>query len=317
MTKQDLRIIYMGTPDFAVGPLKTLVESGFNIVAVVTGMDKPQGRGRKIQPTPVKEFAVEHNIPVLQPEKLKNPEFIEELKSYKADLQIVVAFRMLPEVVWDMPKMGTFNLHAALLPQYRGAAPLNWAVINGEKKTGVTTFMLDKDIDTGRIMLQREVEILPADNVGTVHDKLMIVGQDLVKETVEKLLEGNMKFIDQDSLIGKDTQLKHAPKIFKEDCRINFENDAESIHNLVRGLSPYPAAFTTINVKGKTMNLKVFETEVEITDNHDVPGTLKTDNKTFAKISCKNGWIYLSDVQLEGKKRIKIIEFLRGINLEN
>ncbi len=307
----------MGTPDFAVGPLKTLVESGFNVVAVVTGMDKPQGRGRKIQPTPVKEFAVEHNIPVLQPEKLKNPEFIEELKSYKADLQVVVAFRMLPEVVWDMPKMGTFNLHAALLPQYRGAAPLNWAVINGEKKTGVTTFMLDKDIDTGRIMLQREVEILPADNVGTVHDKLMIVGQDLVKETVEKLLEGNMKFIDQDSLIGKDTELKHAPKIFKEDCRINFENDAESIHNLVRGLSPYPAAFTTITVKGKTMNLKVFETEVEITDNHDVPGTLKTDNKTFAKISCKNGWIYLSDVQLEGKIRMKIIEFLRGINLEN
>ncbi len=317
MTKQDLRIIYMGTPDFAVGPLKTLVESGFNVVAVVTGMDKPQGRGRKIQPTPVKEFAVEHNIPVLQPEKLKNPEFIEELKSYKADLQVVVAFRMLPEVVWDMPKMGTFNLHAALLPQYRGAAPLNWAVINGEKKTGVTTFMLDKDIDTGRIMLQREVEILPADNVGTVHDKLMIVGQDLVKETVEKLLEGNMKFIDQDSLIGKDTQLKHAPKIFKEDCRINFENDAESIHNLVRGLSPYPAAFTTINVKGKEMGLKVFECEAEECENHEIPGKLITDNKKFAKISCKNGYIYLTDVQLEGKKRMKIIEFLRGINLEN
>lgn len=317
MTKQDLRIIYMGTPDFAVGPLKTLVESGFNVVAVVTGMDKPQGRGRKIQPTPVKEFAVEHNIPVLQPEKLKNPDFLDQLKAYNADLQVVVAFRMLPEVVWNMPKMGTFNLHAALLPQYRGAAPINWAVINGEKKTGVTTFMLDKDIDTGKIMLQQEVAIEDTDTVGTVHDKLMLIGQDLVKETVEKLLEGNMKFIDQDSLIGKGTQLKHAPKIFKDDCRINFENDAESIHNLVRGLSPYPAAFTTINVKGKMMGLKVFETKTEITDNHEVAGTLKTDNKTFAKISCKNGWIYLTDVQLEGKKRMKIVEFLRGINLEN
>ena len=317
MTKQDLRIIYMGTPDFAVGPLKTLVESGFNVVAVVTGMDKPQGRGRKIQPTPVKEFAVEHNIPVLQPEKLKNPDFLDQLKAYNADLQVVVAFRMLPEVVWNMPKMGTFNLHAALLPQYRGAAPINWAVIIGEKKTGVTTFMLDKDIDTGKIMLQQEVAIEDTDTVGTVHDKLMLIGQDLVKETVEKLLEGNMKFIDQDSLIGKGTQLKHAPKIFKDDCRINFENDAESIHNLVRGLSPYPAAFTTINVKGKMMGLKVFETKTEITDNHEVAGTLKTDNKTFAKISCKNGWIYLTDVQLEGKKRMKIVEFLRGINLEN
>lgn len=317
MTKQDLRIIYMGTPDFAVGPLKTLVDNGFNVVAVVTGMDKPQGRGRKIQPTPVKEFAVEHNIPVLQPEKLKNPEFLEELKSYKADLQVVVAFRMLPEVVWDMPEMGTFNLHAALLPQYRGAAPLNWAVINGEKKTGVTTFMLDKDIDTGKIMLQKEVAIEDNDTVGTVHDKLMLVGQDLVVETVEKLIEGNMTFIDQDSLISKETVLKHAPKIFKEDCRINFDNDAETIKNLVRGLSPYPAAFTTINVKDKTMNLKVFEVETEITDNHEVPGTLKSDNKKFAKISCKNGYIYLTDVQLEGKKRMKIIEFLRGINLEN
>ncbi len=317
MTKQDLRIIYMGTPDFAVGPLKTLVESGFNIVAVVTGMDKPQGRGRKIQPTPVKEFAVEHNIPVLQPEKLKNPEFVEELRSYKADLQIVVAFRMLPEVVWDMPKMGTFNLHAALLPQYRGAAPLNWAVINGEKKTGVTTFLLDKDIDTGRIMLQKEVAIEDNDTVGTVHDKLMLVGQDLVVETVEKLIDGSMKFVDQDSLIGKDTILKHAPKIFKEDCRINFENDGDTIRNLVRGLSPYPAAFTTINVKGKEMGLKVFECEVEKCQNHEIPGKLITDNKKFAKISCKNGYIYLTDIQLEGKKRMKIIEFLRGINLEN
>jgi len=307
----------MGTPDFAVGPLKTLVDNGFNIVAVVTGMDKPQGRGRKIQPTPVKEYAVEHNIPVLQPEKLKNPEFVEELRSYKADLQVVVAFRMLPEVVWDMPRMGTFNLHAALLPQYRGAAPLNWAVINGEKKTGVTTFMLDKDIDTGRIMLQKEVVIEDDDTVGTVHDKLMLVGQDLVVETVEKLIEGKMKFVDQDSLINKETELRHAPKIFKEDCRINFDNDAETIRNLVRGLSPYPAAFTNIPVKGKMMNLKVFEAKTEITENHEVAGTLKTDNKTFAKISCKNGYIYLTDVQLEGKKRMKIIEFLRGINLEN
>ena len=317
MTKQDLRIIYMGTPDFAVSPLKALIDNGFNIVAVVTGADKPQGRGRKIIPTPVKEFAVEHGIPVLQPEKLKDPAFVEQLRSYKADLQIVVAFRMLPEIVWAMPKLGTFNLHAALLPQYRGAAPINWAVINGETMTGVTTFFIDKDIDTGRIMLQREVPITDSDNCGTIHDKLMETGSELVVETVDRLIANDMKPIEQESLIKPGTTLKHAPKIFKEDCRLDFNKDATTIRNLIRGLSPYPAAFTTIKVKGKEMSLKVFAADVETTDNHPAPGSLEIDNKNFLKIYSQNGWLYFTDVQLEGKKRMKIVEFLRGINLEN
>ena len=258
-----MRIIYMGTPDFAVAPLKTLVDSGFNVVAVVTGEDKPQGRGRKVLPTPVKEFALEHGIPVLQPAKLKDEAFLAELKSFNADLQVVVAFRMLPEVVWAMPKLGTFNLHAALLPQYRGAAPINWAVINGETKTGVTTFFLDKDIDTGRIMLKQEVDILPEDNAGTIHDKLMVVGSELVKKTVEMILSGDVKTVAQSELISSDTVLKPAPKIFKEDCRLDFSKDGISIKNLVRGLSPYPAAFTTLKIKDKEMNVKVFEVGFE------------------------------------------------------
>ena len=307
----------MGTPDFAVAPLKALIDNAFNVVAVVTGADKPQGRGRKIIPTPVKEFAVEHGIPVLQPEKLKDPAFVEQLRSYNADLQIVVAFRMLPEIVWAMPRLGTFNLHAALLPQYRGAAPINWAVINGETMTGVTTFFIDKDIDTGRIMLQREVPITDDDNCGTIHNKLMETGSALVVETVDRLIANDMKPIEQESLIKPGTILKHAPKIFKEDCRLDFNKDAVNIRNLIRGLSPYPAAFTTIKVKGKEMTLKVFAADVETTDNHPAPGSLETDNKNFFKISCQNGWLYLTDVQLEGKKRMKIVEFLRGINLEN
>ncbi|MBP5368544.1 MAG: methionyl-tRNA formyltransferase [Bacteroidales bacterium] len=315
MTKQQLRIIYMGTPEFAVAPLQTLVEQGFNIVAVVTVPDKPQGRGRKIAPSPVKEYAVEHNIPVLQPEKLKNPEFLDELKSYNADLQIVVAFRMLPEVVWAMPKYGTFNLHAALLPQYRGAAPINWAIINGETKTGVTTFLLDKDIDTGRIIIQREIPILPEDNIGTLYDKMMNIGKDVVVETVETIISGNYKSIPQDTLIKKDTVLRPAPKIFKDDCRLDFSKKGVELHNLVRGLSPYPAAFTTIKVNGKDLNLKVFETKPEPSANQQPAGTLVTDNKTFLKIACADGYLIINDLQLEGKKRMKVAEFLRGVKL--
>ena len=315
MTKQQLRIIYMGTPEFAVAPLQTLVEQGFNIVAVVTVPDKPQGRGRKIAPSPVKEYAVEHNIPVLQPEKLKNPEFLDELKSYNADLQIVVAFRMLPEVVWAMPKYGTFNLHAALLPQYRGAAPINWAIINGETKTGVTTFLLDKDIDTGRIIMQREIPILPEDNIGTLYDKMMNIGKDVVVETVETIISGNYKSIPQDTLIKKDTVLRPAPKIFKDDCRLDFSKKGVELHNLVRGLSPYPAAFTTIKVNGKDLNLKVFETKPEPSANQQPAGTLVTDNKTFLKIACADGYLIINDLQLEGKKRMKVAEFLRGVKL--
>lgn len=315
MTKQQLRIIYMGTPEFAVAPLQTLVEQGFNIVAVVTVPDKPQGRGRKIAPSPVKEYAVEHNIPVLQPEKLKNPEFLDELRSYNADLQIVVAFRMLPEVVWAMPKYGTFNLHAALLPQYRGAAPINWAIINGETKTGVTTFLLDKDIDTGRIIMQREIPILPEDNIGTLYDKMMNIGKDVVVETVETIISGNYKSIPQDTLIKKDTVLRPAPKIFKDDCRLDFSKKGVELHNLVRGLSPYPAAFTTIKVNDKDLNLKVFETKPEPSANLQPAGTIVTDNKTFLKIACADGYLIINDLQLEGKKRMKVAEFLRGVKL--
>ena len=305
----------MGTPDFAVAPLKTLVDSGFNVVAVVTGEDKPQGRGRKVLPTPVKEFAVEHGIPVLQPAKLKDEAFLAELKSFNADLQVVVAFRMLPEVVWAMPKLGTFNLHAALLPQYRGAAPINWAVINGETKTGVTTFFLDKDIDTGRIMLKQEVDILPEDNAGTIHDKLMVVGSELVKKTVEMILSGDVKTVAQSELISSDTVLKPAPKIFKEDCRLDFSKDGISIKNLVRGLSPYPAAFTTLKIKDKEMNVKVFEVGFEPDSSEKEVGKVITDNKNFIKISCQNGYIQLLDIQLEGKKRMKTEDFLRGVKL--
>ncbi len=315
MGKSELRIVYMGTPDFAVGPLKVLIERGFNVVAVVTGADKPQGRGRKIIPTPVKTFALEHNIPVLQPEKLKAPEFLEELKSYNADLQVVVAFRMLPEVVWAMPRFGTFNLHAALLPQYRGAAPINWAVINGETKTGVTTFFLDKDIDTGKIILQKEVDILPEDNAGTVHDKLMETGQELVSQTVEMILTGDIKALAQSELIASDTVLKPAPKIFKEDCKLDFSKGCESLKNLVRGLSPYPAAFTTINVKGKEMSLKVFEAVAEKAENVSEVGKIFTDNKNFIKISCSDGYLQLIDIQLEGKKRMSVKDFLRGVSI--
>ncbi len=310
-----MRIIYMGTPDFAVAPLKTLVDSGFNVVAVVTGEDKPQGRGRKVLPTPVKEFAVEHGIPVLQPAKLKDEAFLAELKSFNADLQVVVAFRMLPEVVWAMPKLGTFNLHAALLPQYRGAAPINWAVINGETKTGVTTFFLDKDIDTGRIMLKQEVDILPEDNAGTIHDKLMVVGSELVKKTVEMIISGDVKTVAQSELISSDTVLKPAPKIFKEDCRLDFSKDGISIKNLVRGLSPYPAAFTTLKIKDKEMNVKVFEVGFEPDSSGKEVGKVITDNKNFIKISCQNGYIQLLDIQLEGKKRMKTEDFLRGVKL--
>ena len=310
-----MRIIYMGTPDFAVAPLKTLVDSGFNVVAVVTGEDKPQGRGRKVLPTPVKQFAEEHNIPVLQPAKLKDEAFLAELKSYNADLQVVVAFRMLPEVVWAMPKLGTFNLHAALLPQYRGAAPINWAVINGETKTGVTTFFLDKDIDTGKIMLKQEVDILPEDNAGTLHDKLMVVGSELVKKTVEMITSGDVKTVAQSELIDENTVLKPAPKIFKEDCRLDFSKDGISIKNLVRGLSPYPAAFTTLKIKDKDMNVKVFEVGFEQDSSVKETGKIITDNKKFIKISCSNGYIQLLDIQLEGKKRMKTEEFLRGVKL--
>ena len=310
-----MRIVFMGTPEFAVESLKILVENKYNVVGVITMPDKPSGRGHKLQSSAVKLYAIEHNLPVLQPEKLKDESFLEELKSLNADLQIVVAFRMLPEVVWNMPKFGTFNLHGSLLPQYRGAAPINWAIMNGEKETGATTFFLTHEIDTGKIILQEKLKINEDDNAGTVHDKLMVIGAVLVKKTVDLLMEGKIEGIDQSQFVTSQSELKPAPKIFKETCELNFSSSVESIHNFVRGLSPYPAAWTEVqfpNQPEKTM-LKVYETEKE-PEVHDLPtGTLVTDGKKYAKIAVTNGFILLKSVQLAGKKRMDIGELLRGL----
>lgn len=305
-----MRIIFMGTPDFAVASLKALIEAGEEVVAVVTGPDKPAGRGQKLHESAVKKFAVSQNIPVLQPVKLRDPEFLAELKSFNADLQVVVAFRMLPELVWNMPEKGTINVHASLLPNYRGAAPINHAIINGEKKSGVTTFLLQHEIDTGNILFSTEVEILDNDNAGDLHDKLMLAGAELLIRTVNAIKKNDIHPIPQDSI---DTEsLKHAPKIFKEDCLINWENDSEKIYNLIRGLSPYPTAFTHID--GKV--LKIYESEI-IIEKHDLkPGTYISDGKNELKFATKDGFLKLLEIQIEGKKRMSVSDFLRGYRLE-
>lgn len=305
MTK--LRIIFMGTPEFAVSSLQKLVENGCNVVAVVTAPDKPAGRGLQLTPSPVKKYAVAQGIPVLQPEKLKNAEFLTELRSYQADLQVVVAFRMLPEMVWNMPSKGTFNLHASLLPQYRGAAPINWAIMNGETQTGVTTFFLNHEIDTGKIIFQEIEPIYPDDNVGTLYERLMHKGGNLVVKTVEAVEAGDYPQIPQSEV----KILRTAPKIFKETCEINWNQPATDIHNFVRGLSPYPAAWTTLNQK----MCKIFKTSVvddEISGT-DVP--YQTDNKTYLYFKTSAGCIAIEELQLEGKKRMGIEEFLRGYKL--
>lgn len=296
----------MGTPDFAVASLKALVESGCEVVAVITAPDKPSGRGLVMHETPVKKYAVSQGIPVLQPEKLKNSEFIEQLRSYQADLQIVVAFRMLPEVVWNMPKIGTFNLHGSLLPQYRGAAPINWAVINGESETGVTTFFIQHEIDTGNVIFAEKEPILPEDNAGTIHDKLMERGANLVVKTVRAIEAGNYQQIPQ----VMDVELKAAPKIFKETCQIDWNQSAEKIYNFVRGLSPYPAAWTLLNDK----SCKIYQTNIgsEIKDETIEVGNFKTDGKTYLDFRCADKWLQIKELQLEGKKRMGIEEFLRG-----
>jgi methionyl-tRNA formyltransferase len=313
MKGQELRIVFMGTPDFAVASLKALVDGGYNVVGVITAPDKPAGRGKKLTESAVKKYAVENNLNVLQPEKLKNPEFLDELKSLKADLQVVVAFRMLPEAVWNMPKLGTFNLHGSLLPQYRGAAPLNWAIINGETKTGVTTFLLDQKIDTGKILFKKEIAIWENDTVGTIHDSLMGIGADLVTETVDALADGNYKAIEQSEIMD-EAEIKHAPKIFKEDCKINWNDDVEQVRNLIRGLSPYPAAWSTLVHKesGKEITAKVFFA-MQVEDNKNTSaGTIESDGKNFVKVACKNGWLQITDLQLAGKKRMRVQDFLRG-----
>lgn len=317
MDKKDLRIVYMGTPDFAVESLKCLVEGGYNIVGVITMPDKPAGRGHKLQFSPVKQYAVEHGLRLLQPEKLKAPEFIEELRSLKADLQIVVAFRMLPEIVWNMPRLGTFNLHASLLPQYRGAAPINWAVINGETKTGITTFFLKHEIDTGEVIQQVEVPIADTDDVGTVHDKLMALGGKLVVETVDAILAGTIKSVPQENM-PVNGELKPAPKIFKETCHIDWSQPVKKVYDLIRGLSPYPAAWTELHAEGhEPTTVKIFETE-KVFEEHDIEyGKIITDNKTYLKVAVNGGFINVKSLQIAGKKRLATEELLRGYKIEN
>lgn len=316
MHPKDIRIVFMGTPDFAVESLKALVENGYKVMGVITAADKPAGRGRQLSESAVKKYAIEQGLNVLQPEKLKNPEFVTQLESLKADLQIVVAFRMLPEMVWNMPPLGTFNLHASLLPQYRGAAPLNWAIINGEKETGVTTFLLDQEIDTGRILFQEKISIGENDSVGDLHDRMMNVGASLVLKTVDALAQGGVEAVEQTAFIDTAENIKHAPKIFKDDCRIDWTRDTESVRNLIRGLSPYPAAWTELvhSDGSEIMTAKIYSA---IRDDNSLPakpGTLKSDGKSFLKIACVEGWLSITDIQLSGKKRMKTDELLRGFH---
>lgn len=306
---QSLRIVFMGTPEFAVASLDELVKAGCNIVAVITAPDKPAGRGMQLQQSAVKQYAVEHNLHVLQPEKLKSPDFLDELRSLKADLQIVVAFRMLPELVWNMPLMGSVNLHGSLLPQYRGAAPINWAVINGEKETGVTTFKLKHEIDTGDILMQRSFPIDENETAGEVHDKMKLIGADVLLATVKGLADGSLLEKPQSAIGSLQKELHHAPKIFTETCKINWSKTVDEIHNLIRGLSPFPAAFTELN--GKT--LKIFKANKESTTNQITePGKTDTDQKTYLRFAAGNGYISVTELQLEGKKKMAVEDFLRG-----
>ena len=314
MEKKDLKIVYMGTPEFAVESLKRLVEGGYNVVGVITMPDKPMGRhGSVLQASPVKQYAVSQGLKVLQPEKLKDEAFLEELRALQADLQIVVAFRMLPEVVWNMPPMGTFNLHAALLPQYRGAAPINWAVINGDTETGITTFFLKHEIDTGDIIQQVRVPIADTDNVEIVYDKLMMLGGDLVLETVDAILAGTIHPIPQDELIMPETELRPAPKIFKETCRIDWNKGVKRVYDFVRGLSPYPAAWTELVLPdGNRQVVKIYETEKQFAA-HSLPiGQVDTDGKTYFRIAVPDGYVNLHSLQMAGKKRMGVGDFLRG-----
>ena len=314
MEKKDLRIVYMGTPEFAVESLKRLVEGGYNVVAVITMPDKPMGRhGSVLQASPVKQYAVSQGLKVLQPEKLKDEAFVEELRALNADLQIVVAFRMLPEVVWNMPPMGTFNLHASLLPQYRGAAPINWAVMNGDTETGITTFFLKHEIDTGEVIQQVKVPIADTDNVEIVYDKLMMLGGDLVLETVDAILAGTVKSIPQEEMFASEAELRPAPKIFKETCRIDWQKGVKGVYDHVRGLSPYPAAWTELcTPEGARQVVKIYETEKQFTE-HSLPvGAIDTDLKTYFRIAVKDGYVNLLSIQLAGKKRMNVGDFLRG-----
>lgn len=311
MDKKNLRIVFLGTPDFAVASLEALVGQGYNIAGVVTSPDKPAGRGLQISQSAVKKFADSHGLRTLQPEKLKDPEFIKSLAGLAADIQVVVAFRMLPEVVWNMPKMGTVNVHGSLLPQYRGAAPINWAIINGEKQTGVTTFRLQHEIDTGNILLQEKILITDNETAGELHDRMKMVGANLLVETLNGLVDGSLSEQPQNIFFSQELPLKHAPKIFTDTCRINWHQRVDSIYNLIRGLSPHPAAFTMFNEKV----LKIYQSSKEKITHSDAAGSYKTDGKTFLKFACLDGYIHACELQLEGKKRLAVAEFLRGFRI--
>ena len=318
MQKEDLRIVYMGTPDFAVESLRQLVEGGYNVVGVITMPDKPMGRhGSVLQPSPVKQYAVEKGLRVLQPVNLKDEAFVEELRSLKADLQIVVAFRMLPEVVWNMPPMGTFNLHASLLPQYRGAAPINWAIINGDTETGITTFFLKHEIDTGEVIQQVRIPIADEDNVEVIHDKLMNLGGRLVTETVDAILAGTVKPVPQEELINlSEEELRLAPKIFKDTCRIDWTKGVKAVYDFVRGLSPYPAAWTElVSADGTSQVLKIFQTEKNFFSHGEEIGTVSTDGKTYLRVALADGYLNIKSLQLAGKKRMPVADFLRGLKV--
>ena len=306
---KSLRIVFMGTPEFAVASLDALVKAGCNIVGVITAPDKQAGRGMKLNESAVKKYAVEHSLKIFQPEKLKNPEFLAQLKSLNADLQIVVAFRMLPEVVWNMPPMGTVNLHGSLLPQYRGAAPINWAVINGEKETGVTTFKLKHEIDTGDILIQESFTIGKNETAGEVNDKMKEVGAKVLVRTIKGLADGSLKETPQVSVLSTQyLVLRLAPRIFTETCKIDFTKTVDEVHNLIRGLSPFPGAYTFLNEK----MLKIYKSEKELSAVSTSAGNFETDGKTFLKFACANGYILVKELQLEGKKKMSVADFLRG-----
>lgn len=315
MNKKDLRIVFMGTPEFAEFTLRRLVEDGYNIIGVVTMPDKPMGRhGSVLQSSPVKKYAVEQGIPVLQPEKLKDPSFIDQLSALKADLQIVVAFRMLPEIVWNMPRLGTFNLHGSLLPQYRGAAPINWAIINGDKETGVTTFFLKHEIDTGDIIYKESIPILPTDNAGTVHDKLMELGADLTVRTLDDIIADRVRPIPQDTI--PVSELRPAPKIFKETCRIDWNQPTARINDFIRGLSPYPAAWTVLrSADGTEQDFKIYAATPVTDAPIQKPGTIECDGRKNLTVSTADGALRLQEVQIAGKKRMDICAFLCGNDL--
>lgn len=308
-----MRIVFMGTPEIAVTSLEAIIDAGFNVVGVVTAPDKPAGRGRKIQHSDVKKFALEKGLHLMQPTNLKSDDFLQELTALQPQVQVVVAFRMLPKAVWSLAPMGTFNLHASLLPQYRGAAPINWAIINGETKSGVTTFFLDQEIDTGRIIDAKQTHISPDDTAGTLHDRLKTIGAQLVVETLEKILSGKVVTTEQSKLQTEHAELKKAPKIFREDCRINWNQPAAEIHNLIRGLNPVPGAFTEIQLNNEEVfMMKVYDARPIMENHRHEAGKLLTDNKNYIKISTADGFIDILTMQAAGKKRMKTQDFLRG-----